>query len=78
MKGRKEKVIMGLFNSKKDQEISKLKKINRNKDREINRLKKLCEQKDSFFNEMISDGLRHGSKLASKHMRERKEYLKRK
>ena len=52
---------MGLFGSKKDKEIK--------------RLKDLCAEKDSYFSEMISDGLRHGSKLASKHMRDKKDYL---
>lgn len=67
---------MGLFNNEKDKEIDRLKKINASKDREITRLKILCAEKDSYFDEMISDGLRHGSKLASKHMRDKKEYLK--
>lgn len=59
---------MGLFGpSKKDIEIYKLKKENK-------RLKSLCEEKDKFFAEMISDGLRHGSKLASKHMKDKKDY----
>ena len=40
------------------------------------RLRKLCEEKDSYFMEMISDGLRHGSKLAAKHMADRKSYKK--
>lgn len=31
--------------------------------------------KDSYFTEMISDGLRHGSKLAAKHMSDRKSTL---
>ena len=66
---------MGLFSSNKDKEIDRLKKINQSKDREIKRLKNLCAEKDSYFNAMISDGLRHGSKLASKHMRDKKDYL---
>lgn len=53
--------------SKKDKKIYKLKKENK-------RLKKLCAEKDSFFKEMISDGLRHKSKLAGKHMRDLKDY----
>lgn len=44
----------------------------RNKNR---RLRKLCEKKDSFFMELISDGLRHGSKLAARHMSDRKKYI---
>lgn len=66
---------MGLFDNKKDKEIERLKNLNKSKDREINRLKNLCAEKDSYFDEMISDGLRHGSKLASKHMRDKKDYL---
>ena len=65
---------MGLFSNKKDKEIDRLKKLNQSKDREIKRLKNLCDEKDSYFDEMISDGLRHGSKLASKHMRDKKDY----
>ena len=38
-------------------------------------LKNLCEEKDDYFLEMISDGLRHGSPLAAKHMADRKKYL---
>lgn len=36
----------------------------------------LCNEKDSYFLEMISDGLRSGSKLAGKHMADRKSFLK--
>lgn len=39
-------------------------------------LKNLCKEKDSFFVELIADGLRHGSKLAAKHMSDRKKYLR--
>jgi len=66
---------MGLFSNKKDKEIDRLRKSNASKDREIKRLEKLCHEKDSYFDAMISDGLRHGSKLASKHMRDKKDYL---
>lgn len=38
-------------------------------------LEDLCEEKDDFFREAISDGLRHGSSLAGKHMADRKQYL---
>ena len=43
--------------------------------KENERLHKLCKEKDSFFMELISDGLRHGSKLAAKHMSDRKKYI---
>ena len=39
------------------------------------RLHNLCKVKDSYFKELMSDGLRHGSKLAGKHMSDRKKYL---
>ena len=38
-------------------------------------LKNLCEEKDSFFIELMSDALRHGSSVAAKHMADRKKYL---
>ena len=67
---------MKLFDTKKDKlirsrivENKALKK--RNKD-----LVSLCNEKDSFFKEMISDGLRHKSPLAAKHMADRKSYLR--
>ena len=44
--------------------------------KENQRLRKLCEEKDSFFMELMSDGLRNGSKLAAKHMSDRKDYLR--
>lgn len=66
---------MGLFSSKKDKRIERLIQSNKNKDKEIRRLKNLCEEKDHYFSKMISDGLRHGSKLASKHMRDKKDFL---
>ena len=31
-------------------------------------LENLCDEKDDYFRETISDGLRHGSSLAGKHM----------
>ena len=38
----------------------------------------LCNEKDSFFKEMISDGLRHGSPKAAKHMADRRDFLRKK
>ena len=49
-------------------ENQKLKERNR-------QLKNLCEEKDSFFLELMSDALRHGSSVAAKHMADRKKYL---
>lgn len=59
---------MGLFSKNNNERIAYLEKENR-------RLKKLCKEKDSYFTEMISDGMRHGSSLAAKHMADRKKYL---
>ncbi len=52
-----------------------LKKENDYLMKENRRLRDLCEEKDSFFLELISDGLRHGSKLAGQHMADRKKYV---
>lgn len=38
-------------------------------------LENLCDEKDGYFRETISDGLRHGSSLAGKHMADRRQYL---
>lgn len=38
-------------------------------------LENLCDEKDGYFRETISDGLRHGSSLAGKHMADRRHYL---
>ena len=38
-------------------------------------LEDLCEEKDDYFREAISDGLRHGSPLAGKHMADRRQLL---
>lgn len=57
---------MGLFS---------LAKENANLKRENRRLRNLCEEKDSYFMELMSDGLRHGSSLAARHMADRKKYL---
>ena len=57
---------MGIFSLRK--ENAYLRKENR-------KLRNLCKQKDSFFMELMSDGLRHGSKLAAQHMSDRKKYI---
>lgn len=57
---------MGMFNLAK--ENAALRKENQ-------RLRNLCEEKDSYFMELMSDGLRHGSKLSAHHMADRKKYL---
>ena len=58
---------MKLFNSIKA-ENAYLKKENK-------RLHQLCKEKDLYFMELMADGLRHGSKLAGKHMSDRKKYV---
>lgn len=69
---------MGLFGKSAKKEIAKLKEENRRKNKRIRQLENLCEEKDSFFKELMSDGMRHGSSLAAKHMRDRKDYLNKK
>lgn len=54
--------------------IFSLKAENKFLRKENKRLLALCDEKDSFFKELMSDGLRHGSKLAAKHMAEKKKY----
>lgn len=63
---------MGLFGNRK--KIERLEADNRAKDKRICELENLCIEKDSYFKEMISDGMRHGSSLAGKHMSDLKKY----
>ena len=49
-------------------------KENQSLRKENARLRNLCNEKDSYFMELMSDALRHGSKLAAKHMADRKSY----
>lgn len=67
---------MGLFGSKEKQTIKALESELNRKDKRIDQLKKLCEEKDQYFLGAISDGLRHGSSDAGRHMADRKKYLK--
>jgi len=68
---------VGLLDPKnKDEEIENLRYVIRVQDKEIKRLEALCEEKDGYFTELIADGLRHGSSLAAKHMKDRNDYLK--
>ena len=59
---------MGLFDNKLKREL----KV---KEARIKELEGLCEEKDRFFMELMSDGLKHKSSLAAKHMSDRKKYL---
>lgn len=58
---------MAIFNFGKDK-LTKLEKENELLRERVSFLEDLCEEKDEYFKEMISDGLRHGSSLAGKHM----------
>ena len=60
--------VMGYPSNSLERENRELKERNR-------QLKNLCEEKDSFFIELMSDALRHGSSVAAKHMADRKKYL---
>lgn len=66
---------MSLFGRKEKQQIQLLQKQLLAANKRNRQLEKLCAEKDSFFKEMISDGLRHGSSRAAKHMADRKKYL---
>lgn len=71
---------MGLFGgNKRVSELEKELKVKdckiKDQNMRIKKLEDLCEEKDSYFMELISDGLRHGSSLAAKHMSDRKKYL---
>ncbi|MST71481.1 hypothetical protein FYJ65_09220 [Clostridiales Family XIII bacterium WCA-MUC-591-APC-4B] len=55
-----------LFRTKKENEYLRS---------EVIRLRRLCDEKDSYFMELMADALRHGSKLAAKHMSDRKKYI---
>lgn len=74
MKGEND-MLFGLFKNNDDERVAELEEENEALHNRIDELKDLCEEKDSYFTEMISDGLRHGSKLAAKHMSDRKKYL---
>ena len=66
---------MSLFGAKERQTIEALVRELERKDKRIQQLKDLCEEKDEFFLGAISDGLRHGSPEAARHMADRKKYL---
>lgn len=60
---------MSYKNNQLERENQRLKERN-------NQLINLCEEKDSFFLELMSDALRHGSSVAAKHMADRKKQLR--
>lgn len=55
--------------------FNQLERENRDLKNRNRQLKNLCDEKDSFFLELMSDALRHGSSVAAKHMADRKKYL---
>ena len=65
---------MGLFGFGSKKRILQLEAENRASKKRIKQLEKLCHEKDSFFNELMSDALRHGSSLGGKHMSDKKKY----
>ena len=67
---------MSLFGTKEKKQIQILQKQLVDANKRNRQLESLCAVKDSHFKETISDGLRHGSSLAAKHMADRKKYLK--
>jgi len=74
---------MGIFNLLKQVESLTVqnKELNeqiKHKDDRIAQLETLCEEKDAFFDDMIADGLRHGSSKAAQQMAYKKDYLKNK
>ena len=70
---------MGLFNFGEKARLKKengaLKKENKRLKKENQQLKNRHLVKDGMFSELMSDGLRHGSSLAGKHMSDRKKNL---
>ncbi len=66
--------LLSLFESKNKKKLRALELENKVQKKRIRRLERLCQEKDSFFMELMSDGLRHGSPLAGKHMADRKKY----
>lgn len=67
---------MSLFGSREKQVISHMKREIERKDQRIKQLESLCDAKDEYFLGAISDGLRHGSSDAARHMADRKKYLR--
>lgn len=66
---------MSLFGRKEQKTIENLRKALQVSQQRTRQLEKLCEEKDSYFMELMSDALRHRSKLAGKHMADRRSYL---
>ncbi|MCI9579334.1 MAG: hypothetical protein HFF98_10885 [Oscillibacter sp.] len=65
---------MDLFGKKSKAKLLRLSQENKMLKRRVKNLEGLCAEKDSFFMELMSDGLRHGSPLAAKHMSDRKKF----
>ena len=56
--------------------MKKLKIKKKKKKKRIVDLERRHDEKDNFFKEVISENLRLGGKKGSKHMSDRKKYLK--
>lgn len=65
---------MDLFAKKSKAKLLRLSQENKMLKRRVKNIPGLCAEKDSFFMELMSDGLRHGSPLAAKHMSDRKKF----
>ena len=68
--------FLGLLGFGSGKEIERLQRENAALRKSNRRLVDLSDEKDACFLEMISDGLRHGSSLAGKHMAYKKKYLR--
>lgn len=68
-------IVLGVVAAKEGESNEYLEEENSYLKEENRRLHNLCEEKDSYFMELMSDGLRHGSALAAQHMADRKNYI---
>ena len=66
---------MSIFGSRDKQKISTLEREIEKKDRRIRQLESLCAEKDEYFLGAISDGLKHGSPEAARHIHELRQRL---
>ena len=67
---------MGLFGFGNKKKLQNLERENQMLKKRVAQLVDLCNEKDQFFVGSISDGLRHGSSAAGRHMADRKKYLR--
>lgn len=67
--------FLGIKNKEVVRECKILQFENRVLRERVANLEGLCREKDSFFVELASDAMRHGSSLGAQHMVGRREYL---